>query len=267
MFASSAQPPCLVVEDGPIRGVCFEIPTGRSLIGRHNDAMILLDDEFVSGRHAAVERAGDRVAITDLGSRNGTWINGRRLDHAAVLRDRDVVRVGAVSLRFSAGSPDTASAMAAPATPSDRRRHRDVRYDFGDVSGSVQTGDGQQYVAGRDQYVAGRDQYHDNSVRLDADYDPWDELFSGKGIGRVLMAIGGCVALAGFATWMYCLFSVVGADPGDFATPFDRELIPGVPLAVAGFAAFGGGGVLAAVGAGLSKAARKREERRRRYRR
>jgi hypothetical protein len=71
------------------------------------------------------------------------------------------------------------------------------QYAFGDVHGPVQTGDGQRYTAGRDRYVAGRDLYHDNSVRVEGDYDPWDELFRGRGIGRVLMAVGGVVALAG----------------------------------------------------------------------
>jgi hypothetical protein len=84
--------------------------------------------------------------LADLGSTNGTWVNQRRLHpgdrHDGVeLRDGDEVRFGSVTMRVSMG----------PAAPETAVR----QYAFGDVHGPVQTGDGQQYTAGRDQYVAG----------------------------------------------------------------------------------------------------------------
>jgi hypothetical protein len=164
-----------------------------------------------------------------------------------------------VTLRFSAAATGAGNAVR--------------EYAFGDVHGPVQTGSGQQYVAGRDQYVAGRDQYHDNSVRVEGDYDPWDELFRGRGVGRVLMAVGGVVALVGFGLVMYFIFSAFGSSiddfggPGEPGDPFQRELFPGVPLAAAGFGLFLIGGVLAGIGGGMSRAARKREEELRRQRR
>jgi hypothetical protein len=258
---STGPAPQLVVETGRLRGASFDIPPGRSEIGRQAGVAILLDDQDVSRRHAVIDRSGGRVVLADLGSTNGTWLNRRRLRAGDLrdggeLRDGDEVRVGSVTLRFSAAGGETAA------------RH----YDFGDVHGPVQTGDGQQYVAGRDQYVAGRDQYHDNSVRVDADYDPWDELFRGRGVGRVLMAVGGVIALIGFGMWMYLILSAFGSGiddfggPGQPSSPFDRELVPGVPLAAAGFGLFLLGGVLAGIGGGMSKAARKREEELRRDR-
>ena len=231
-------PPQLVVVDGRMRGASFDVPPGRSEIGRQAGVAILLDHQDVSRRHAVLERAGDP---------------GDRVE----LRDGDEVRLGSVTLRFS------------PAPTGDGTAVRE--YAFGDVHGPVQTGSGQQYVAGRDQYVAGRDQYHDNSVRVEGDYDPWDELFRGRGVGRMLMLVGGLIALTGFGIVGYFIFVFAfGSDiddfggPGELSNPFQKELLPGVPMVAAGFGLFLVGGILAGIGGGMSKAARKREEERRR---
>jgi len=264
MSTGPAPTPQLVVVSGRMQGAGFDVPPGRSEIGRQAGVAILLDDQDVSRHHADLERTGSRVVLTDPGSTNGTWVNRRQLRAGdprdrVELRDGDELRIGSVTLRFS---------MAAAGTATDVRE-----YVFGDVHGPVQTGSGQQYTAGRDQYVAGRDQYHDNSVRVEGDYDPWDELFRGRGAGRALMAIGGIVALAGFGIIGYFIF-VVGfgsslddfGGPGELSNPFEKELLPGVPMVAAGFGLFVVGGVLAGIGSVMSKAARKREEELRRER-
>ena len=264
MSTGPAPTPQLVVVNGRMRGAGFDIPDGRSEIGRQAEVAILLDDQDVSRRHAVLDRSGGRVVLADLGSTNGTWVNQRRLHpgdrHDGVeLRDGDELRFGSVTMRVSMG----------PAIPETAVR----QYAFGDVHGPVQTGDGQQYTAGRDQYVAGRDLYHDNSVRVEGDYDPWDELFRGRGVGRALMAIGGIIALAGFGIIGYFIFVFAfGSDiadfggPGELKDPFQKQLLPGVPMVAAGFGLFLVGGILAGIGGGMSKAARKREEELRRER-
>lgn len=88
------------------------------------------------------------------------------------------------------------------------------------------------------------------------DYDPGDELVIGRGVGRLLAVIGLLVALAGFAGWMWLIFT--GFDAG--GDPFSKELVPGLPLAPAAFLAFLGGGLLYGLGTSMSKAARKRLE-------
>jgi hypothetical protein len=208
MSTYSASPPAFLVVDGPMRGASYAIPPGRTELGRHSSTGIMLDDTNVSRRHAALDSAGGRVALTDLESTNGTWVNGRRLYGTAELFDGDVVQIGAVSLRFAAvfADPPTTQLRAEPPGGRDGAD----RYAFGDVRGPVQTGNGQQYTAGRDQYLAGRDLFHDNSVRVDADYDPSDELFQGRGVGRALMALGMVIALVGFGLWMYFIFSGFG---------------------------------------------------------
>lgn len=108
--------------------------------------------------------------------------------------------------------------------------------------------------------AAGRDYYEGDFYEVTHDYDPGDELISGRGPGRLLAWIGLLVALSGFAGWMYVIFSGFGGE----GNPFAVELIDGVPLAPAAFGAFLVGGLMYGFGAGISKAARKREREHRR---
>ena len=162
----------------------------------------------------------------------------------------------AVTLRFatSAGSPSTQSAPLPPPMadrPLQGRGSTSIR-------GPVQTGSGQQYTAGRDQYNAGRDQYLDQSLNLENDYEPMDEVWQGRGFGRVLLVIGVCLALVGFGLWGYNIVSF-GRHASDVPDTSSPDLFP--PVAIVGAVLFIAGGVLSGVGAGMSKAVRKRSER------
>jgi len=85
------------------------LKTGRSFttgavpvtIGRAEDNTIALPgDEFASGHHARIESQRDGVWILDLGSTNGTFVNGARLDGRRLLREGDMVQIGDTELRF-----------------------------------------------------------------------------------------------------------------------------------------------------------------------
>jgi hypothetical protein len=95
------------------------------------------------------------------------------------------------------------------------------------------------------------------------DYNPADELFIGRGVGRMIALLGLLVALAGFAGWAYFIFSGFG---GEMRNPFDLELVPGVPFAPVAFGAFLVGGLVYGLGLTMSKAARKRQEEQQRRR-
>jgi FHA domain len=70
-------------------------------IGRAEDNTLALPgDEFASGHHARIESQRDGVWILDLGSTNGTFVNGSRLDGRRKLREGDVVQIGDTELRF-----------------------------------------------------------------------------------------------------------------------------------------------------------------------
>ncbi len=73
---------------------------GDNLIGRDLAADIVVDDPKVSRRHARISVAGERATLMDLGSRNGTLCNGRRVESPVTLADGDRVSVGRVHLVF-----------------------------------------------------------------------------------------------------------------------------------------------------------------------
>ncbi len=92
--------PALVVRSGGGRaGESFEPGPGRTLIGRSPDCDIFLDDVTVSRRHAELSRDADTFTIRDLGSLNGTFVNRRRIESAA-LQDDDEVQIGKYRLTF-----------------------------------------------------------------------------------------------------------------------------------------------------------------------
>ena len=78
----------------------------RLHIGRHAHNTIVLPDAHVSGVHALLQQTESGWWIEDLGSTNGTWINGKRVN-ASLLLPEDVLRIGACTLRLllSADTP------------------------------------------------------------------------------------------------------------------------------------------------------------------
>lgn len=83
----------LVREDDPGQ-VAFD---GSLSFGRHPDNDVVLDHPRISGRHAALECRGGGWRLVDLGSRNGTSVNKRRLSQPRAIRVGDVLRFAGVS--------------------------------------------------------------------------------------------------------------------------------------------------------------------------
>ncbi len=78
----------------------FEVG-GGGILGRERGAVqFLLDHPHVSRRHACLKVDGDDVVLTDLGSANGTYVNGRRISEPALLQPGDRIDVGPFALRF-----------------------------------------------------------------------------------------------------------------------------------------------------------------------
>ncbi len=76
---------------------------GEVVIGRSNDTHMQLFDETVSRQHAQIRHVDGRVVLADLGSANGTDLNGEAVDGEAVLFDGDVIEIGDVRLRYLSG--------------------------------------------------------------------------------------------------------------------------------------------------------------------
>ena len=82
-------------------GTDFELDSAQLTVGRggQND-VALRSDDYASARHARFEPRQDGVWVQDLGSTNGTYLNGARLDRPRRLAHGDVVRVGETDLRY-----------------------------------------------------------------------------------------------------------------------------------------------------------------------
>jgi len=85
-----------------VEGREIALVEGENLIGRGQDATVHIDNPEVSRRHARLIVAGDTVTLEDLGSKNGTHLNGQRLSAPVRLADGDEIWIGLnlASLKF-----------------------------------------------------------------------------------------------------------------------------------------------------------------------
>jgi hypothetical protein len=114
--------PSLVVIAGTSQARHIPVPFGGRVLGR--DARLgppFSTDQFVSRHHVLVRRIGYGVEVTDLGSANGTYVNGTRVRAPTCLRDGDVLRIGRICLKLAAPG-ELEQALAAGERP--RRRER-----------------------------------------------------------------------------------------------------------------------------------------------
>jgi pSer/pThr/pTyr-binding forkhead associated (FHA) protein len=95
----------LVVVTSPALSEGEELTLNSSAVrlGRGSDNDVnLARDEYASSKHARVEPRRDGVWVEDIGSTNGTYLNGIRLTHAKRLAPGDIVRIGETELRYEA---------------------------------------------------------------------------------------------------------------------------------------------------------------------
>jgi hypothetical protein len=103
----------LVVERGPIPALRFALTSDQTTIGRSAGNELVLAEPEVSRRHARVVRRADGFAIEDIGSTNGTFVNGQRITHLTLLQDGDTIDLGdTVRLRFLAPATPTIQPVA-----------------------------------------------------------------------------------------------------------------------------------------------------------
>ncbi len=113
--------------------VAYEFTEDLITIGRAPDNMIIIDDPSVSSRHAQMELTGDIYRLKDLGSTNGTRVNGTPITETIVRFD-DRLRFGGVDARFE---PDTRGSQPLPALEGIEARPAETSaapMDFGNAS-------------------------------------------------------------------------------------------------------------------------------------
>jgi serine/threonine protein kinase len=107
--------------DGSHRSHLLE-PGDRVVLGRGASGVDLkLTDRLISRRHVQLELTGEGLLVTDLGSRNGTFLGGRRLDvgRPEVLRRGQVARIGEHTLTVASPAEETVLDLVGPALPRD----------------------------------------------------------------------------------------------------------------------------------------------------
>src|SRR5207302_5268614 len=101
--------PSLVFLAGPIAGRRYKLGDGEYVIGRRSDCQIFVPDMRVSRQHARLWKLADGWTLEDLGSNNGTYINGVRLQQATALRHDDEITIANNRIRVEAADlPDPA---------------------------------------------------------------------------------------------------------------------------------------------------------------
>jgi two-component system, cell cycle response regulator len=98
---AASKPACLLVVGGDLNGSIFNLVEGETVVGRNPDCQIPLDFQGISRKHfTVVVKPEGQVILQDLGSANGTYINNNKLEGNTVLKRGDVIKVGAIALKY-----------------------------------------------------------------------------------------------------------------------------------------------------------------------
>lgn len=109
----------LVVVQGKPEGKIIPLTIPVFRIGRGETCHLRPNSEQISREHAEIAVGADKVTVRDLGSRNGTIVNGKALTGLHILKDGDLVQVGPLTFALSIqGAPAAPAAVAAPKAPS-----------------------------------------------------------------------------------------------------------------------------------------------------
>ena len=92
----------LTVTAGPLTGTTLPLREQGTLIGRNPECALVLDDDYASGRHAKIYREGEQWFAEDLGSTNGTYVNGAPVTRALPVGPGTAIRIGKTVMELEA---------------------------------------------------------------------------------------------------------------------------------------------------------------------
>lgn len=96
---ADAKPACLLVVGGDLNGTIFDLPPGEITAGRSADNNIPLEYEGISRKHIKIVVA-DNVVLSDMESRNGTFLNNTKITGTQELKKGDIIKIGSIALKF-----------------------------------------------------------------------------------------------------------------------------------------------------------------------
>jgi pSer/pThr/pTyr-binding forkhead associated (FHA) protein len=126
----------LIVLAGAKEGLEIPLKKDKFLIGRAKECALRAGSEAISRRHCAIIHRESGYTVRDLGSRNGTHVNGEKITAEVPLKDSDELRVGPLTFRVATAESKQAISSASPesATPkSDKPRKQPPVKNVADV--------------------------------------------------------------------------------------------------------------------------------------
>jgi hypothetical protein len=103
------------MRSGPTPGVTFPLEGDQLIIGRDASNGVAINDAEISRKHSRLSFQGGKYVLEDLGSTNGTFVNGQRLAGPVVLKPGDVVSLGEqIVLMYDAINMDPGATIASP---------------------------------------------------------------------------------------------------------------------------------------------------------
>jgi pSer/pThr/pTyr-binding forkhead associated (FHA) protein len=94
------EPRVFMISQGNQAGLSADLANGVIMIGRGADCQLILEDDYVSTRHARVVSTPDGIYLEDLGSTNGSYVNGQRITAPTTITMADTVRIGKTILKL-----------------------------------------------------------------------------------------------------------------------------------------------------------------------
>jgi len=102
-----------IVPPAPFRLVApegeFGLDEGENLIGRDADCTVCIRSTTVSRHHARILVRGEEALVEDLGSKNGTFLSGARIDRPTPLKDGDALQIGSIRATFRSFTPESST--------------------------------------------------------------------------------------------------------------------------------------------------------------
>lgn len=95
------QPSTITITDGPQAGVAAVLDSEPVVIGRGSDCQIKLDDDYSSTRHARLFQSEGQWWVEDLGSTNGTYLDGQRVTRPVPAEIGGSIRIGRTTLSLA----------------------------------------------------------------------------------------------------------------------------------------------------------------------
>ncbi len=102
----------LRVVQGSRIGELHELVSDRLVLGRHPSCEVVLENAVISRQHARMMRQGDSYVIEDLGSRNGTYVNGEKVSGLQLVKDNDRIRICDIILQYMNELPQIDATIA-----------------------------------------------------------------------------------------------------------------------------------------------------------